>query len=121
VNATFPHRDGATFLNGKARVVNEIIAERRRQDEKHPDTVNFPDGTGGQALKELSMIARLQCDEAVDRGTCTWRHVLTEEVSEAYAESDPELLRAELVQVAAVAMRWVEALDARADQGVIPL
>jgi hypothetical protein len=39
--------------------------------------------------------------------------VLDEEVWEAFAESDPAKLRAELVQVAAVAFRWIEALDAR--------
>lgn len=43
-----------------------------------------------------------------------WRHILDEEVAEALAETDPERLRAELVQVAAVAVQWIEALDRRA-------
>jgi hypothetical protein len=34
-------------------------------------------------------------------------------VAEALAEDDPTLLRAELIQVAAVAVAWVEAIDRR--------
>ncbi|HYF53037.1 MAG TPA: hypothetical protein VEA41_02135 [Salinarimonas sp.] len=43
----------------------------------------------------------------------TYSQILAEEVAEALAESDPMLLRAELVQVAAVAVQWVEAIDRR--------
>ena len=38
------------------------------------------------------------------------------ELSEALAETDPTRLRAELLQVAAVAVRWVTAIDERAMQ-----
>jgi hypothetical protein len=38
-----------------------------------------------------------------------------EEVREAMAESDPAKLRVELVQVAAVSVAWIEALDRRMD------
>ena len=44
-------------------------------------------------------------------GTVTWWHILREEVFEAAAESDPQALRAELVQVAAVAMKMIDAID----------
>lgn len=46
-------------------------------------------------------------------GRGTWRDILAEEFNEALAESDPDRLRAELVQVAAVAVNWVEAIDRR--------
>ena len=36
-----------------------------------------------------------------------------EEVAEAFAEADVRRLRAELVQCAAVAVKWVEAIDRR--------
>ncbi|MEY9934267.1 hypothetical protein ABH926_008932 [Catenulispora sp. GP43] len=39
--------------------------------------------------------------------------MLLEEVYEALAEVDPAALRAELVQVAAVAAAWVEDIDSR--------
>ena len=44
----------------------------------------------------------------------TFRPVLLEEVSEALAEDDPARLREELLQVAGVAVLWIEALDRRA-------
>lgn len=47
-------------------------------------------------------------------GTVTWWHILREEVFEASAEVDPAKLREELIQVAAVAMKWIEAIDRRA-------
>jgi hypothetical protein len=46
--------------------------------------------------------------------TLKWVDILEEEVAEAAAESDPAKLRAELVQVAAVAVAWIEAIDRRA-------
>lgn len=44
-------------------------------------------------------------------GTITWWHILREEVFEAAAESDPDALRAEMIQVAAVALKMIDALD----------
>ena len=40
-------------------------------------------------------------------------HLVREEVAEAFAESDPARLREELIQVAALAVSWVEKIDAR--------
>lgn len=48
------------------------------------------------------------------KGIVTFRDILACEVAEAFAEEDPARLRAELIQVAAVAVQWVEAIDARA-------
>jgi len=48
-----------------------------------------------------------------DRDQVTWRDILYEEVLEAYVETDWSALRAELVQVAAVAVAWIEHLDRR--------
>jgi hypothetical protein len=59
--------------------------------------------------------AKAMTDAAAEAGVVTWRDILHEEVCEAFAETDPEALRAELVQVAAVAVKWVEAIDRRAD------
>jgi hypothetical protein len=41
----------------------------------------------------------------------TWADVLNEEVAEALAATSVAHLREELVQVAAVAVRWIEAID----------
>jgi len=53
-------------------------------------------------------------DLRVQRGEpATWEMILLEEVWEALAETDPVKLRAELIQVAAVAVAWVEDIDSR--------
>ncbi|SDI43397.1 ADP-ribose pyrophosphatase YjhB, NUDIX family [Nonomuraea jiangxiensis] len=73
----------------------------------------LPDGTGGAARVADADLARQETDESGRTGTLTWRHILAEEVLEAFAESDPDRLRAELIQAAAVAVKWVQSLDRR--------
>lgn len=75
---------------------------------------SHPDGTTDDVYnRATSDTSRTLCDLAAKKGTVTWRHILTEEVDEAYAESDPAKLRKELIQVAAVALAWVEDIDRR--------
>lgn len=50
-------------------------------------------------------------DNAADDGTLTWRHVLTEEEFEAFAEDDPAKARAELAQLAAMCVRAILDID----------
>lgn len=94
--------------------LRQIAAERLLQDAKWGEQ-NHPDGTGGN--KVTADLARLVCQQAAADGRLTWRQVLDEEVQEAFAERDPARLRAELVQVAAVAVAWVESIDRRGDRG----
>lgn len=95
------------------RVFLDIDAERDRQDVIHPGTTHIPDGTGGGGRETWERIAKLSCDRAAREGRLTYAHVLDEETSEVLAETDPAKLRAELVQVAAVACKWIEELDRR--------
>ena len=111
-------------------VVVEVAAERARQTAKHGDESHLPDGTGpercltdlphfqGHARHDhLAAWAKARTDAASQSqgdGSITFEHILTEEWAEAIAEQDPQALRAELVQVAAVAVQWIEALDLRA-------
>lgn len=46
-------------------------------------------------------------------GTGTWSDILVEELTEAIEADNDEDLRAELVQVAAVAVQWIAAIDRR--------
>lgn len=90
-------------------VLPEIAAERERQDERWGEQ-NHPDGTGpGFAIDAKR--ARHSCNLAASLGLVSYRDILNEEVFEAFAESDPDKLRHELVQVAAVAVAWIEKLD----------
>ena len=113
-------------------VVIELAEERTRQTAKHGDQSHLPDGSGatlwmsmdddyirrhGIRRDNLAAWAKSRTDAASQSqgdGSITFEHILTEEWAEAIAESDPDALRAELVQVAAVAVQWIEALDLRA-------
>ena len=114
-------------------VLNEVHAERLQQEDAWGEQ-NHPDGTGpkcdaigeyavaGEATgaiwgvndnEELREAATERCQTKHDAGEGTWEHILTEEWAEALACDDPEALRHELVQVAAVAVAWIEAIDRR--------
>jgi hypothetical protein len=93
-------------------VLAEVAAERIRQNEKWGEQ-NHPDGTGDPGTSDMANIMRGACQAAAARGQLTWNDVITEEIAEANAESDPTRLRAELVQIAAVAVAWAEAIDRR--------
>jgi hypothetical protein len=99
-----------------AFVLEEVRGERRRQDAKFPDQ-HLPDGTGGSwseaHYRNLLDRVRLINDSHAQTGEATWESVLAEEVFEALLEADPVALRAELIQVAAVAVRWIEDIDQR--------
>jgi len=71
----------------QAGIITDLLAERARQDAKWGP-----------------------------RATPTWSHILSEEHSEAVeaaVRGNTSALREELIQVAAVAMAWVEDLDRR--------
>ncbi|MCX5365884.1 NUDIX hydrolase [Streptomyces sp. NBC_00124] len=95
------------------RVLSEVLAERIAQDAKWGEQ-NHLDGTGvAPEQRELADNARAMCQQVFAEGRGDWAHVLFEEVREALAERDPAKLRAELLQVGAVAVAWIEAIDRR--------
>lgn len=112
---------------GKYEVAEEVIGERLRQDQQwgeqgHPDGIHpginwateiAPAFERGDVAVQIASIARKECQRAARQGEVTWLKILREEVAEAFAETDPVKLRAELLQVAAVAVAWIEAIDRR--------
>lgn len=100
-------------------VLAEVAVERARQDAKWGEQ-NHIDGTGpglvwaftGPAA-HVRETARAETDRLAAEGLVTWQDILLEEVAEAFAEADEAKLRVELIQVAAVATQWVEAIDRR--------
>jgi hypothetical protein len=101
-------------------VLGEIVAERHRQDEKwgplSEKDFNLPDGTDGPGDVAYADIKKQECQLAAAKGTLTWRHILDEEAAEANAESNVYALRKELIQVAAVCVKWLEAIDRRGER-----
>ncbi|MGN9842063.1 NUDIX hydrolase [Nonomuraea sp. H19] len=112
--------DGDAGLPGSlAKVLADVAAERAAQDARWGMQV-LPDGTGGDGTAADSDLARHETDTVARSGALTWRHILAEEVLEAFAETDRDRLRAELIQVAAVAVKWAQALDRRPDPASVP-
>lgn len=89
-----------------------VAAERWHQEEKFPEQ-RLPMG-GGPLLGAMLADVRRVNDNHKTQGGATWATVLLEELYEALLETDPEKQRKEWVQVAAVAVRVVENIDAGA-------
>lgn len=104
-------------------VLDEVFAERQRQDEKwgeqnHPDfwPTKLPQTAELRATYygvPQEGLAKHNCELAFAAGRGSWADILVDEVSEAIGAPNVEALREELVQVAAVAVKWVEAIDRR--------
>lgn len=102
-------------------VLIEVADERAEQDAKWGEQ-DHPDGTGpGHLWPGLfrhpmalsASIAKEQVDFDARSGRLNFAGILLEEVFEAISEDDVEALRGELIQVAAVAVAWVEAINRR--------
>ena len=104
-----------------------VIDERLRQDKKfgvqdHLSVPNFVRGKPNVACAHskvpVASYMREYNDTLVSFQRLTWGPILVEEVSEALeaaASESPAALRAELVQVAAVAVAWIDCLDRNGD------
>ena len=110
-----PDDDRPYDVAATVAVLDEVLAERAAQQAAR-GSVSHPDGTG-RAYTPAATAAREACQAAFQAGRGTWRHILAEEVAEAFAEDDDVALRAELIQVAAVSVAWAEAIDARSRSG----
>ncbi len=56
-------------------------------------------------------------DASARRGTLVWEEIMSEEVAEAFCEMDnDENLKAELIQIAAVALSWIESINRKKAQ-----
>lgn len=108
--------EGFTRAAGiRLRIVGDLLKERLRQHHTW-GVRHHPDGTGA-AFAQVAEAARSECQRLAAKGEATWQHVLREEVYEAFAETDPAKLRKELVEVAAVAIAWIEDIDTREGAG----
>ncbi|MFI5584585.1 hypothetical protein ACIA5G_06105 [Amycolatopsis sp. NPDC051758] len=103
-----------------AAILARIAAERARQDALWGEQ-NHPDGTGpdvevaglARRAADAAHTARFTTEMARAEGRLTWLHILREEAYEGFAEADVADLADELIQVAAVAACWAEAIERR--------
>lgn len=109
VEATVDHED--EVADPWDAVLVDVLVERRRQHATWGEC-DYPDGTGRPGDVERADADRARCRANASK-THNWRDILQEEVSEAFAETDLERLREELLQVAALVIHWIEALDRR--------
>lgn len=105
-------------------IIDEIVAERKRQDEKWG--VQYLPGielglagqTGASICRYYGMrserAAKAACETAIRVGRCTHAHIVIEELAEALSATTPEEMRAELVQTAATVLKWLEDIDRNA-------
>lgn len=94
-------------------VMADIRNERAAQEAKWGEQ-NHENGTGSEVDVESLAEFREHMTLLEKLGHVTWREILVEEVKEVLVETDLPKLRAELVQVAAVAVNWIECIDRRA-------
>jgi hypothetical protein len=104
-------------------VLRSVLEERRRQFDKYGTNADTEDGTGpetrwlgpftGFSAAGIEAVLRADYLDFEEEQPVTWVHLVREEVAEAFAESDPERLEAELIQVAALCVSWVEKIRAR--------
>lgn len=90
-------------------VLDEVQVERDRQNAKWGEQNHQ---VGGYFRRPIELADDLR--RWLREGSAAWELILLEEVAEAWdAIGNENALRAELVQVAAVAVAWVEAIDRR--------
>ncbi len=119
--------DGATtnrVSNARAgfteAVLREVAAERVAQFNKWgtqrwpllPLTNGITPQRAGCLGIVSSLVAKDRCKRAFDAGIGTFGHILVKEVSEAIDAPTLDEMRAELIQVAAVAVQMVEVIGA---------
>lgn len=97
-------------------LANETLDEMGNQIEKWGEQ-HHPDGTGGETARREADVAKALTDSNAQFGKLTWKDILNEEVKEAFAETNRLPLRAELIQVAAVALSWARDIDGRPIEG----
>ena len=100
-----------------SKVIAEVIQERQRQHAKwgEQNLESFELSQPLYSQREKLRARRHWNDEHNSDGKpLTFKAILEEEFLEVICERDPARLRAELLQVAAVAIQWVEKLDREA-------
>lgn len=112
--------DGSDWEADARAVLEDVMTERRRQVQMYGHNDDLETGMGPQVCYLLPYTAdsateiegRLRndyLDYEEDTGAPTWLHLLREEFAEAAMEPDPVLREKEWLEVAALAVSYVQA------------
>jgi len=103
-----------------ARGLRDIIGERVKNRARwgvqdHPSVHGVPHGMPNTFIYDIpsEQTTKNRCHGKARRGTLTWADILLEEFAEAVDAPNEVARHAELVQVAAVALAWIECIDRR--------
>ncbi len=108
-------------------VLKLVARERLDQVHQYGHNEELPDGTGPRvawlnhtdvnldlrSAHEIQRAFRANYEQNDEAGRLSWMLLVREEVAEAFQEDNPERLEAELIQVAALCVSWVETLRRR--------
>lgn len=109
------------------KVLEEVFEERKRQVARYGHNDDKADGTGPlvrwlahtdvnldlRTAEEIEAALRAEYDRNGGDEGADWMRLVREELAEVFAEDDPEKLQAELLQVAALCVSWVESIRKR--------
>jgi hypothetical protein len=104
----------------KGKVLDEVYQERTLQDRKWGEQNHLsvsPWAFPFDYMAPPESYLKERCERRKATGSIAWADILIEEVAEAISSAcgkDSTGLRAELIQVAAVAVAWVECMDRNA-------
>lgn len=101
-----------SYLPSVAETIDAIKYEILRQhqtwgQQNHPSVPKKGEPAHGIPAER---VAKIQCELARTNNRMTWAHILVEEVAEACCADSPQHMIEELVQVAAVAISWVDSI-----------
>ncbi len=107
------HLSTSQLATGETADALADVADERLVQVRKWGVQSRPDGTS-ETYSVHAEAAKLLTDTKAAEGTLTWADILSEEVLEAFSETNHDALREELVQVAAVALSWAEDIDRKA-------
>ena len=89
-------------------IIDKVRAEGRRIYEKRglQELPDFPDDSFKEDALDVLASIRLETKDC-------WPIILLEECWESISEDDPKKKKAELIQVMAVAMQWIDSIERR--------
>ncbi|WP_329793909.1 hypothetical protein V1227_19055 [Lentzea sp. DG1S-22] len=110
-----------THSTERVRTTNGVLAEIRAERNAEVAALGLstsagqPDRADGTGPAFVGMLhdARHNIDEAARYGVVSWRDMLLEKTSVALTKQDPKDLASSLIEVAALAVEWREALHRR--------